>query len=377
MITKEGKIVLASKDDPIVLESGEKIGPVEVAYETYGQLNEKKSNAILICHAFSGSAHAAGKKSQKEKPGWWDYMIGPKKPFDTDKYFVICSNVLGGCSGTTGPSSINPETNKPYALDFPLISIGDMVKVQKMLIDHFGIEKLFCVAGGSMGGMQSLSWMINYPDNIQNAILIATAVRHSPMQIAFHEVGRQAIMADPSWQGGNYYGVSIPAKGLAIARMLGHITYMSEESMEEKFGRQRKDLKSTFKYNADFEVEHYLRYRGDTFVKRFDANTYLYLTKAMDNFDAANGKPLEEVIKGHKYRVLIISFTSDWLYPSKHSKEIVKACKRAGVDSVYCEINSRYGHDAFLLDLEEQATLIRNFLNSSAKVKRHEHKSGL
>jgi len=343
---------------PLKLESGEIISPLTVAYETYGTLNEKRSNAILILHALTGDSHAAI---------WWSDMIGPKKAFDTDKYFIICSNVLGGCMGTTGPASINPATDKPYGLDFPFISINDMVALQKRLIDSLGIEKLLSVAGGSMGGMQALSWMVQYPDKINSSIVIATSHKHSPQQIAFHEVGRQAIMADPDWCGGSYYDKELPAKGLSIARMLGHITYMSEQSMEAKFGRHKKGDSEKFKFTADFEVEHYLHYRGETFVKRFDANSYLYLTKALDQFDASGGEELEDKIDGHKYQTMVLSFKSDWLYPSHHSKEIVKACKRAGVDVTYCDIDSKYGHDAFLLEIDEETHLVKHFLEKVSK----------
>jgi len=339
--------------DSLTLESGEKFGPVTLAYEAYGELNQEKSNAILILHALSGDAHAIG---------WWDSMIGPGKAFDTDRYFVICSNVLGGCKGSTGPSSINPKTGKPYALDFPLITINDIVNAQKHLIDYLGIEKLLTVAGGSMGGMQALSWLVRYPERIRSAIPIATSVRHSPQQIAFNEVGRQAIMADPFWKSGNYYEGTQPEKGLAVARMIGHITYMSDISMAEKFGRQKKSGAKPFKFTADFEVEGYLRYRGDNFVKRFDANSYLYITKAMDNFDASGGRPLQDVLRGTKAKALVIAFKSDWLYPSYQSKEIAKACKLSGLEATYCEIDSAYGHDAFLLEAEQETHLISHFL---------------
>ena len=289
-------------------------------------------------------------------------MIGPGKAFDTDRYFVICSNVLGGCKGSTGPSSVNPKTEKPYALDFSLITIGDIVNAQRHLIDYLGIEKLLTVVGGSMGGMQALSWLTKYPDKIRSAIPIATAIRHSPQQIAFDEVGRQAIMADPHWREGNYYGGPLPAKGLAVARMIGHITYMSDVSMTEKFGRQKKNNAQNVKFSADFEVEGYLRYRGDNFVRRFDANSYLYITKAIDNFDASDGRPLQEVLEGIKAKVLVIAFKSDWLYPAYQSKEIVKACKLSGIEATYCEIDSTYGHDAFLLEVEEETLLISHFL---------------
>lgn len=348
--------------DRLMLENGERFGPITLAYETYGSLNKDKSNAILILHALSGDAHAAGLLEGENAPGWWDAVIGPGKAFDTDKYFIICSNVLGGCKGSTGPSSVNPVTGKPYGLDFPLISIGDMVNAQKQLIDHLGIKELLSVAGGSMGGLQVLSWLINYPDKIRSAIPIATTIRHSPQQIAFNEVGRQAIMADPNWNSGNYYEGDLPAKGLALARMIGHITYMSGESMAEKFGRQKKNSARNFKFNADFEVEGYLRYRGDNFVKRFDANSYLYITKAMDNFDASGGKPLQQSLEGISAKILVIAFKSDWLYPSYQSKEIVRASKLSGIDAAYCEISSTYGHDAFLLEADEEARLITHFL---------------
>jgi len=348
--------------DALTLESGERLGSVTLAYETYGRLNAEKSNAVLVLHALSGDAHAAGVHEGKNNPGWWDAMIGPGRAFDTDKYFIICSNVLGGCKGSTGPASINPQTGKPYALDFPLITINDMVNAQKRLIDHLGIEKLLAVVGGSMGGMQVLSWLTRYAERLRSAIPIATAIKHTPQQIAFNEVGRQAIMADPHWNSGNYYGGPLPSKGLAVARMIGHITYMSDISMAEKFARHKKSNVEPLKFTADFEVEGYLRYRGDNFVKRFDANSYLYITKAIDNFDASGGRPLHEALEGIEAKALVIAFKSDWLYPTYQSKEIVKACKLAGIEATYCEINSTYGHDAFLLEVEEETHLISHFL---------------
>ncbi|MDD5120764.1 MAG: homoserine O-acetyltransferase [Candidatus Omnitrophica bacterium] len=348
--------------DSLKLENAEKLGPVSLAYETYGSLNKDKSNAILIAHALSGDAHAAGVHEGEDNPGWWDEFIGPGRAFDTDRYFVICSNVLGGCKGSTGPASLNPKTSKPFALEFPLITINDIVAAQKRLIDHLGIEKLLSVVGGSMGGQQVLAWLVKYPQSLCSAVPIATTIKHSPQQIAFNEVGRQAIMADAHWKSGNYYEGLPPSKGLAVARMIGHITYMSDKSMAEKFGRAKKGIGEPFKFTADFEVEGYLRYRGDNFVKRFDANSYLYITKAMDNFDASGGKRFEEVLRGTKAKVLVISFKSDWLYPAYQSKEIVKACKLAGVETTYCEIDSTYGHDAFLLEVAEESHLIRHFL---------------
>jgi homoserine O-acetyltransferase len=279
--------------DELKLESGEKLSPVTLAYETYGTLNEDKSNAILILHALTGNAHVAGYHPGEKDPGWWDNMIGHGKAFDIDKYFVICSNVIGGCHGSTGPSTINPKTNRPYGLDFPLITVKDMVTAQSYLVKSLGIKKLVCVAGGSMGGMQVLQWTVSFPEMVATAIPIATSARHSPQQIAFNEVGRQAIMADSNWNDGNYYGKSAPRSGLSVARMIGHITYMSDVSMGEKFGRRVKEEHGDKKFSPDFEVEGYLQYRGDNFVKRFDANSYLYITKAIDRFDLTNGGSLE------------------------------------------------------------------------------------
>jgi len=339
------------------------LGPVTRAYEKSGTLTATKSNAILILHALSGDAHAAGFHAGESQPGWWDNMIGPAKGFDTEKYFIICSNVLGGCKGSTGPSSLNPATGRPYGLDFPLISIKDIVAAQKHLLQHLGIEKLLCVAGGSMGGMQTLQWIASYPEMVRSAIPIATASKHSPQQIAFNEVGRQSIMADPDWRGGYYYGKSVPARGLAVARMIGHITYMSDESMSQKFGRRVKGEQPDRKFSPDFEVEGYLQYRGDNFVKRFDANSYLYITKALDRFDLANGCSMEKIFQSASHvRFLLIAFKSDWLYPAYQTREIVRACKQAHLDVSYCEINSTYGHDAFLLEVEEEQHFVSNFL---------------
>ena len=355
-------LTFAGPPGEMVLESGERLGPVTLAYETYGKLDRGGSNAILVFHALSGDAHAAGYHEGDDRPGWWDNMIGPGKAFDTDKYFVICSNVIGGCQGSTGPSSENPRTGRPYGLDFPLISVRDMVDTQARLIDQLGIDKLLCVTGGSMGGMQALQWVVSYPERVRSAIAIATAARHSPQQIAFNEVGRQAVMADPNWNNGAYYGGTPPTRGLSVARMVGHITYMSDESMAEKFGRRFKDIQRGDKFEPDFEVEGYLQYRGDNFVRRFDANSYLYITKALDYFDLDNGKGLENVLKGIRTKFLVIAFKSDWLYPAYQSREIVRACKLGGVDATYCELNSSYGHDAFLLETAEQEYLVKHFI---------------
>ena len=355
--------------DSIALEGGATLSSVEVTYETYGHLNSSRSNAILVTHAFTGDAHAAGISHETGKPGWWDNMIGPGKAFDTDRYFIICSNVLGGCQGTTGPASINPANGRAYALSFPVITIRDMVRLQKMLIDSLGIDKLLCVSGGSMGGMQALEWAVSYPDVVRCTIPIATTWRHSAQQIAFNEVGRQAIMADPDWNNGDYYSGKPPARGLAVARMVGHITFMSDDSMREKFGRRLRGKETFgFDFDVDFEVESYLRYRGSEFVTRFDANSYLYITKAMDYFDLTNGHgSLAAAFERTEARFLVISFSSDWLYPSYQSQEIVRALRARNCDVAYVELESNYGHDAFLVDVAEQTDLIRGFLASTVE----------
>jgi homoserine O-acetyltransferase len=338
--------------DQLELDCGVTLAPVEVAYETYGSLNAAKSNAVLIEHAFSGDAHAAG------EGGWWNNMIGPGKGFDTDRCFVICANVLGGCRGTTGPSSIHPQTGCPWAMSFPTISIADMVRLQKKLIDHLGIGRLLAVAGGSMGGMQALEWAVAYPDRVLAALPIATTARHSAQQIAFNEVGRQAIMADPDWNDGDYYGRRPPARGLSVARMVGHITYMSDESMRQKFGRR-------LRAPDQFEVESYLHYRGSQFVDRFDANSYIYITRAMDSYDLTQRGSLASLFESIRTRFLVISFTSDWLYPSYQSLEIVSALRSRNCDVAYCNLTSNYGHDAFLVEVNEQTELVRGFLAST------------
>jgi homoserine O-acetyltransferase/O-succinyltransferase len=340
--------------DSLKLESGENLGPVDIAYETYGELDAERSNAVLICHALTGDAQAVV---------WWEDMVGPGKAFDTDRYFVICSNVLGGCRGTTGPSSVNPATGKPYGLDFPIITIGDMVSAQARLLDHLEIDRLVAAAGGSMGGMQALAWAVKYPERLASTIVIAASPRHSPQQIAFNEVGRQAILADPHFNGGRYYGGKPPEHGLATARMVGHITYMSDQSMEDKFGRRFRESLGSSKFPADFEVASYLRHKGDSFVRRFDANSYLYITRAVDLFDIADGKPLEQALKNSRgVSFMVLAFKSDWLYPAYQSKELVRGCKLAGIDVTYCELNSTYGHDAFLIETEQETPLIGHFL---------------
>jgi len=356
-----------AKDKPMRLDNGESLGPITLAYETYGQLNSEGNNAILICHALSGDSHVAGYYTEADPaPGWWDECVGPGKAFDTDKYFVICSNVIGGCQGSTGPNSVNPDTGKPYGLSFPVITIGDMVRAQRNLIDRLGVKTLLTVAGGSMSGMQVLEWASRYPDRVQSAIPIATTARHSPMLIAFGEVGRQAIYADPNWNSGNYYEGTHPDAGLAVARMVGHITYLSEDSMHEKFGR-RLQTREHFGYNfeTDFAIESYLRYNGQRFTERFDANSFLYVTKALDYFDLANGyeKLSQAFVNSTNLPYLVLSFTSDWLYPAYHAKELVSALTAADCDVTYLNIESTWGHDAFLLEVDTMTRLLSQFLN--------------
>ena len=353
--------------DTIELDSGETLDNVTVAYETYGELNKEKSNAILICHALTGDAHAAGWHKGDKKPGWWEIVIGPGKALDSEKYFIICSNVLGGCKGTTGPSSINPKTNKEYGLDFPVITIKDMVNVQKKLIDSFGISKLVAVIGGSMGGMQVLEWIVAYPDMMKKAIPIATTAMSSPQQIAFNEVGRQAIFSDPNWNNGNYYKKGIkPENGLSLARMIAHITYLSDESMDIKFGRDLQDKEEiSYDFSIDFQVESYLKHQGETFVKRFDANSYLFITKAVDLFDLSINKSLIDGFKDVKAKVEVISVDSDWLYPTEQSTEVVTALNANDVEVSFSEIKSNYGHDAFLLEKGQLNYILAKFLSDS------------
>lgn len=357
----------AHPPDQMVLESGATLGPVTIAFETYGRLNREKSNAVLVCHALSGDAHAAGfYHGEDAKPGWWDIMIGPGKGIDTDRYFVVCSNILGSCMGTSGPCMPDPETGEPYALDFPVVTIGDMVSAQKALIEHLGISTLHAVIGGSVGGMQVLTWSVRFPEMVKAAIPLATTTRHSALAIAFNEVARQAIMADPNWRNGRYYRGTRPDLGLAVARMIGHITYLSDDAMRLKFGRRLQD-KSDFSFNfdADFQVESYLRYQGKQFVERFDANSFLYITKAADYFDLGReygqGSDVDAFSKA-RAKFLVISFTSDWLYPTYQSREIVTALKKNGLDVSFCEIEAQWGHDAFLLPNDRMNTMIKGFL---------------
>jgi homoserine O-acetyltransferase len=357
----------ASPPGEMGLVSGRKLGPITLAYETYGALNAKRSNAVLLLHALSGSAHAAGFNSSDDLyPGWWDLYVGPGKTFDTNKYFIICSNVIGGCTGSTGPASINPETGSEYGLGFPIVTIQDMVNAQYHLVRHLGIERLLAVTGGSMGGMQALQWCISYPDMVASAIPIATSASLSAQGIAFNEVGRQAIFRDPSWNGGDYYGGKKPEDGLGLARMIGHITYMSERLMHEKFGRrlQNADLFG-FNFESEFMVESYLHHQGIKFVNRFDANSYLYITKAIDYFDLkADYGSLAAAFDKVPAEGLLIRFTSDWLYPSEQAREIVRALRACGKHVGYTEIESDTGHDTFLLDDRQTQRNIANFLRS-------------
>lgn len=353
-------------NEEITLESGETLSDITVAYETYGRLSRNKDNAILVLHALTGDAHAAGYHKETDiKPGWWNDMIGPGKAFDTDKYFVISSNSLGGCKGTTGPSSINPKTGKPYGIDFPVITMEDIVTVQKKLVDYLGVKKLLCVAGGSMGGMQAQQWSISYPDFVKSVILIATTSKLSAQGIAFNAVGRNAIISDSNWNNGDYYDKEKkPDHGLSIARMVGHITYLCEEAMHKKFGRKLQNKqKPDFTMDIDFQVESYLQHQGEIFVDRFDANSYLYITKAVDYFDLSEKYgSLQEAFKNTSAKFLVISFTSDWLFPTSQSKEIVNALMHNNKDVSFCEIESPCGHDAFLLEYKTQTNIIKSFL---------------
>jgi homoserine O-acetyltransferase/O-succinyltransferase len=358
-------------DAPLHLDCEKSLAPFDIAFQTYGMLNAAKSNAILVCHALTGDQHVANVHPITGKPGWWATLVGSGRPIDTNRFFVICSNILGGCLGSTGPASLNPDTGKPYGLDFPVITIGDMVDAQVRLIDHLGIDRLFSVIGGSMGGMQVLDWAARYGNRVYTAMPIATAAWHSAQNIAFHEVGRQAVMADPEWRGGRYaeLGVS-PRNGLSVARMAAHITYLSEDALQDKFGRnlQARTAK-TFSFDADFQVESYLRHQGSTFVDRFDANSYLYITRAMDYFDmeAEHGGILANAFRGTKSRFLVVSFTSDWLYPTRESKAIVQALNAVAANVSFVEIESSKGHDAFLLEEPELFATVTGFVRSSAE----------
>ncbi|MBI4228231.1 MAG: homoserine O-acetyltransferase [Deltaproteobacteria bacterium] len=367
-IVKTETYTFAHPPNKFTLENGQELGPITIAYETYGELNKDRDNVILIEHALTANAHAAGKHSTADKyPGWWDVMIGPGKAFDTSTYFVICVNILGSCYGTTGPSSINPETGKPYGLSFPLVTIRDMVRTQRGLIDHLEINRIRAITGGSMGGMQAIEWALLFPEMVDSIILIATAPRSTPQSIAIHKVGIQAIMDDPNWNEGNYYGKETPDNGLAIARMLGHITYLSDAWLWEKFGRTHSDPTSMkSRLDSKFEIENYLEYQGRKFVQRFDANSYIYIMRSIDLYDASEGfDTLEESFERVKcQKVFVASFTSDWLYPLYQSDELVRAFEENDIEVVYEIINSPYGHDSFLIEHEKLTVLIKDFLNS-------------
>jgi len=358
-------------DGPLRLDSGAALSPVEIAYETYGSLAEDGSNAILICHALTGDQYVASTHPVTGKPGWWTRLVGQGLPIDPARHFIICANVLGSCMGTSGPASIDPATAEPYAMHFPVITIADMVRAQALLLDHLGIERLFAVIGGSMGGMQALTWPTIFPTRVEAAIVIASTARHSAQNIAFHEVGRQAIMADPKWRGGAYYvDGDAPAAGLAVARMAAHITYLSEAGLTEKFGRrlQQRDAK-TFGFDADFQVESYLRHQGISFVERFDANSYLYITRAMDYYDIADdhGGALAAAFAATRARFCLVSFDTDWLYPTAESRIIVHALNAAGREASFVELKSPFGHDSFLLDAPEMNRVIDGFLRAGRR----------
>lgn len=366
-----GYLVRLAVDKPLSLDCGLEISDFPVAYQTYGELNAEKSNAIMICHALTGDQFVADSHPLTGKLGWWDLMVGPGKTIDTNTYFVICANILGGCMGTYGPKETNPKTGKPWCLNFPVITIADMVRCQALVADHLGIDKLFAVVGGSMGGMQVLEWASMFPNRVFSAICIAAAALHTAQNIAFHEVGRQAIMADPDWSEGNYQvqGKN-PTKGLAVARMAAHITYLSDQALHRKFGRRLQDRDTlTYGFDAEFQVESYLRHQGITFVDRFDANSYLYITRAMDYFDLAakHDGILANAFKDTPVRFCVISFTGDWLYPTEENRRIVHALNAAAANVSFAEVESDQGHDAFLLDEPEFHRVLKGFLDGAAE----------
>jgi len=366
-----GNIAILAKDKPLRLDCGRDISSFPLAYQTYGKLNTDKSNALLLCHGLTGDQYVAGIHPVTGKPGWWESLVGPGKIFDTNLYFIICSNVLGGCLGSFGPKSINPETGQPYNLDFPVITIADMVRAQKLLMDDLGVEQIFAIIGGSMGGMLTLEWAAKYPDMVYAAVPIATSARHTAQNIAFHEIGRQAIMADPDWCKGSYINENkFPAKGLAVARMTAHVTYLSENALHRKFGRQLQDRKAvSYGFEADFQVESYLRHQGYSFVERFDPNAYLYITRAMDYFDLAAEYDgvLANAFVGSKTNFCLISFTSDWLFPTIEAKNITYALNGSAAKVSFVEVTTDKGHDAFLLDEPEFIATIGGFISGVAK----------
>lgn len=371
MVGMEGGLIRFGPEHALKLDSGAQLAELEIAYRTYGQLNAARSNAVLICHALTHDQHVASEHPVTGKPGWWSQFVGPGKPLDPARHFIICSNVVGGCMGTTGPSSIDPRTGRAFGLSFPMITIADMVRAQAKLVEALGIETLFAVVGGSMGGMQVLQWAADYPERLYSAVCIAAAPRHSAQNIAFHEVGRQAIMADPDWRGGDYAHQGVrPEKGLAVARMAAHITYLSEPALQRKFGRELQRDGLSWGFDADFQVESYLRHQGASFVDRFDANSYLYITRALDYFDlaASHGGVLAEAFRAARdVRFCILSFTSDWLYPTVESRSIVRALNAAGARASFVEIETDKGHDAFFLDEPVMKAAVSGFLESAAQ----------
>ncbi len=369
-LRRYGKVVELGRETPLMLDCGVELGPFNVAFQTFGEINAERSNAVLVCHALSGDQHVAGAHPVTGGRGWWDNMVGAGKPLDTERYYVICANVLGGCMGTAGPNQIDPKTGEVYGTNFPVVTIADMVRAQAMLLDHLGIEQVFCVIGGSMGGMQVVEWAASYPDRVFAAVPIACAARHSAQNIAFHEVGRQAIMADRDWSEGQYLDRgTVPRHGLAVARMMAHITYLSESGLSRKFGRNLQDrLTITYGFDADFQIESYLRHQGHSFVDRFDANSYLYITRAMDYFDLAkaNGGELSAAFAGSSTKFCVISFTSDWLFPTPGNQEIVHALTAVAANVSFVEIETDKGHDSFLLDEPDFHAALVGFLDGAA-----------
>ena len=371
--TPSSRIVQFAADRPLTMDAGVRLAPFSIAYQTYGTLNAAKSNAVLVCHALTGDQHVANANPLTGKDGWWSSLVGPGRTIDTERYYVICSNVLGGCMGTTGPASFNPATGRPYAIDMPMVTIRDMVRAQAMLVDHLGIDTLFCVVGGSMGGMQVLQWAASYPERVFAAMPVATAARHSSQNIAFHEVGRQAVMADPDWCKGRYLEEGrYPGKGLAVARMAAHITYLSEQALQRKFGRKLQGREApTFSFDADFQIENYLRYQGLSFVDRFDANSYLYVTRACDYFDLAAdyGGRLADAFKASRTKFCVVAFSSDWLYPTSASRAIVHALNAGGASVSFVDIMTDRGHDAFLIEDPEFNATAHGFLEGAARLR--------
>jgi homoserine O-acetyltransferase len=367
----EGGTLRFPASQPLPLDSGATLASLEVAYKTYGTLNAAKTNAVLVCHALTMDQHAASTNPVTGRPGWWNRVVGAGLPLDPERYFIICSNVVGGCMGSTGPASIDPATGHTYGTTFPVITIADMVRAQAMLIEALGIETLFAVVGGSMGGMQVLQWAADYPEKLFSAVCIGAAARHSAQNIAFHEVGRAAIMADPDWRAGAYERQGVrPDKGLAVARMAAHITYLSESALQRKFGRELQRDGLSWGFDADFQVESYLRHQGASFVDRFDANSYLYITRALDYFDLAgsHGGMLAEAFRRARHvRFCVLSFSSDWLYPTAESRDIVRALNAAGCRASFAEIETDKGHDAFFLDEPAMDSALRGFFSSAAE----------